>query len=326
MAVYAPHGGRFTADFAGVEPGAAALGLSRRHLDSLLLDRAKAAGVTVCEAAHVRDLVRDGERVAGVNATIGAVHECLRAPLVIGADGRHSVVVRGLGLGAPLRWPRRTGLAAHYRGVSGLNGIGEMFVGNEVYAGLAPIEHGLVNLTIVVDDRALEERTGTVEELFASSLERLPTLARAMEGGERVGGIRGVGSMGHRARRTAGDGYLLLGDAASFLDPFPGEGVYEALRAAQLATPVIDAALTARDTSASALDPYRLARRRAFTAKRQVCWIVQGFVNAPPLMNYVTDRLARREQLGQTLSGVLGNLRPAKHALSPLFLARLLRP
>ena len=54
--------------------------------------------------------------------------------------------------------------------------------------------------------------------------------------------------------------------------------------------------------------------------------MVQGFVNTPPLMDYVTDRLAAREELGLTLAGVLGNLRPATQALSPLYLARLLRP
>ena len=53
---------------------------------------------------------------------------------------------------------------------------------------------------------------------------------------------------------------------------------------------------------------------------------MQGFVNAPPLMSYVTDRLARRDELGLVLSGVLANARPAGQALSPLFLARLLRP
>jgi hypothetical protein len=78
--------------------------------------------------------------------------------------------------------------------------------------------------------------------------------------------------------------------------------------------------------SAAALDGYRIARRRTFTAKREVCWIVQGFISAPPLMNYVTHRLAQREELGLTLSGVLGNFRPATQALSPIFLARLLRP
>jgi hypothetical protein len=43
-------------------------------------------------------------------------------------------------------------------------------------------------------------------------------------------------------------------------------------------------------------------------------------------MDYVTPRLDRREEIGRTLTGVLGDFRPARQALSPLFLARLLRP
>ena len=119
---------------------------------------------------------------------------------------------------------------------------------------------------------------------------------------------------------------MLVGDAASFLDPFTGEGIYEAIRAALLAAPVASAALRQGDCSARALSAYSRARRRAFTAKREVCWIVQGFISLPPAMNYVTGRLADREELGLTLSGVLGNIRPATGALSPRFLARLLRP
>jgi geranylgeranyl reductase family protein len=327
MTIHAPGGNQFTANFAKSEPGRAAIGLSRRCLDQLLLDRARAAGATVVERAHVRDLVHEKGYVAGVEATIDGTTERIRAPLIIGADGRHSVVARALKLTAPLRWPRKTGLATHYRGIAGLDRFGEMhIVGHSLYAGLAPIEHGMANLTIVLPSAAVEQRSGSIDELFADTLDRMPALAAQLDGAERVGGIRGVGSMGQRARRTTGDGFLLVGDAASFLDPFPGEGIYEALRAARMAAPVVSTALKTGDTSARALEPYRIARRRAFTAKRQVCWIVQGFVNAPPLMNYVTDRLVEREELGLTLSGVLGNFRPATQALSPLFLARLLRP
>ena len=326
MIVHAPDGGRFAADFGKAEPGAAALGLSRHKLDHLLLERAKAAGVTVREGAHVRRVLREGGRVVGVEATLDGVPEQLRASLIIGADGRNSAVVRDLDLAVPLRWPRKTGLVAHYRGVSGLGRFGEMHVGRAAYAGLAPLEDGLTNVAVVADVRAVEGRPGTIDEFFAASLAAMPEVARKLEGAERVGGIRGVGAMAQRARRTTGDGYLLVGDAASFLDPFTGEGIYEALRGAALAAPVAHAALLARDTSDAALQPYRAARRRAFTAKREVCWVVQGFIGAPPLMNYVTARLARREGLGVTLSGVLGNLRPARAALSPIFLARLLKP
>ena len=132
--------------------------------------------------------------------------------------------------------------------------------------------------------------------------------------------------MGVRSRRVAGDGYLLIGDAAAFLDPFAGEGVYEALRAGLLAAPIASEALKAGDTSADTLDAYRIARRRTFTAKRTVSWLVQAFINTPPAMNYVTPRLASREDLGLTMAGVLGGFQPPARVLSPVFLARMLRP
>jgi geranylgeranyl reductase family protein len=326
MIVHAPEGHRFVANFAKAEPGRVALGLSRLRLDHLLLDRARAAGVTVYERAHVREVVREAGRVVGVAATIGGTRELIRSSLVVGADGHNSVVARGLGLDGSLRWPQKTGLVAHYRGVTGLDQFGELHVTDHGYSGLAPLEDGLTNVAFVTNVRNVESRQASIEEFFSESLGSIPAVARKLESAERIGGIRGVGPMASRARRTTGDGFLLVGDAASFLDPFTGEGIYEALRAAQLAAPVASAALKAGNASSEALDPYRIARRRAFTAKREVCWIVQGFISAPPLMNYVTERLSRREDLGLTLSGVLGNFRPATQALSPLFLARLLRP
>jgi geranylgeranyl reductase family protein len=326
MIVHAPNGSRFTANYAKAEPGRAAMGLSRIHLDHLLLERAKAAGVTVCERAHVREILRNGTRVQGVIATVDGTREELRAPLVVGADGRNSVVARQLGLSHPLRWPHKTGLATHYRGVRGLERFGEMHIAHGVYAGLAIIEDGLTNVTIVNRVRDVEARICSMDDFFAEMIQRMPGIEEKLEGAERVGGIRGVGSMGVRSSRVAGDGFMLLGDAAAFLDPFAGEGVYEALRAGLLAAPIASAALNARDTSAGALDAYRMARRRTFTAKRTVSWLVQGFINLPPAMNYVAPRLASREALGLTMAGVLGSFQPPTQVLSPLFLARMLRP
>ena len=324
MLIHAPGGRRYLADFAAA--GGGAIGLSRYRLDALLLDRARAMGVEVREGAHVRDVLTAGGVVHGVAATIDGVRETLRAPLTIGADGRHGVVARGLHLDVPRRWPRRTGLVAHYRGVTGLDRWGEMHVAEGHYAGLAPLEDGLTNVAFVTASHAVADRVGSLPAFFEDGLLRMPEVARKLAGAERIGDIRGVGSMAHRARRVAGDGFLLVGDAASFLDPFTGDGVAEALRGAMLAAPVADAALRAGDLSASRLAPYQTARRRAFWAKHGVCWLVQGFIASPTLMDYATARLARRPDTGITLAGVLGGIYPARKALSPRFLAAVLRP
>jgi flavin-dependent dehydrogenase len=328
MLIHAPGGCRFLADFGIAAPGSEALGLSRFRLDALLLDRARQAGVEVYEGAHVRDvLVADGS-VHGVACTIDGVRMPLRAPLTIGADGRHGVVSRALGLDVPLRWPRRTGLVAHYRGVTGLGSWGEMHVAphRQGYAGLAPLEQGLTNVAFVTASAAVADRAGSLEAFFEEALTAIPAVASRLAGAQRVGGIRGMGPMAHRARRIVGDGFMLVGDAASFLDPFTGDGIHEALRGATLLAPIADAALRAGDLSARRLASYRAARRHAFWAKRQVCWMVQGFIATPALMDYATARLDRRPTAALTLAGVLGDLYPAREGLSPHFLARLLRP
>jgi menaquinone-9 beta-reductase len=328
MLIHAPSGHHFLADFGVAEPGAAAIGLSRSRLDSLLLDRAREAGVEVCEGTHVRDILVANGSVQGVEGTIDGARVILSAPLTIGADGRHGVVSRALGLDMPLRWPRRTGLVAHYRGVTGLGSWGEMHVApaGQGYAGLAPLEEGLTNVAFVTASAAVANRPGSLEAFFAEGLSSIPAVVSRLAGAERVGGIRGVGAMAHRARKVIGDGFVLVGDAASFLDPFTGDGIHEALRGATLLAPVVDGALRAGDLSARQLAPYCAARRRAFWAKRQVCWLVQGFIATPALMDYATTRLDRRATVRQTLTGVLGDLSPARQGFSPVFLARLLRP
>ena len=124
-------------------------------------------------------------------------------------------------------------------------------------------------------------------------------------------------------RRLAGPGYLLVGDAAGFLDPFTGEGVYRALRGAELAVDALDDAMRAGITTVKG---YERARRLEFGAKERVCQLVQLFLRSEPLFNTVVSHLGARPPLARRLAGVLGDYAPAAPLLGPSFLWSLLRP
>jgi geranylgeranyl reductase family protein len=304
------------------------LATRRRLLDAALVDYARRCGAEVRERVKVEGVtLRDG-KVAGVvyRERTGGSRE-VRARLVIGADGVHSAVVRSLGVAAPLRWPQNLGMVAHYSGYNGLDDWGEMHVSKHGYAGLAPQSSGLLNVGLVMPMRAAKNyASGSASERFERFAHGFPGVSDRLRGATRVSEVRGVGPIGARVKRTHGDGWLLVGDAAGFFDPFTGEGVYKALRGAELAAEAASTALDNGDLSARALGSYSRARRAEFAAKEAVCRLVQLFVGIPPAMDYVVSRLGTREHPRHILTGVLGDFADARTALSPLYLWSLLRP
>jgi geranylgeranyl reductase family protein len=326
MAFYAPDGGRFSIDFDAVSPGARAVGLTRWQLDNLLLRWAQAAGVAVLEGARVRDVLIDRGRVHGVVVTTNGNRQEFRAPLTIGADGHHSTVATALDLAVAPRWPRRTGMVAHYAGISALANWGEIRVGSDAYAGLAPLEDGLTNVALVTSSEAPVSRDRPLAAWFDDRLREIPGLEERLAGARRVGQIRGVGPMARRSRRVFGSGVLLVGDAAGFVDPITGDGISDALRGAILAASVAAAALESGDSTAMRLVAYSDSHRRHFAAKHRLRLLVQGFLASPAFLDYAVHRLAGRPSLAATLAGVLVDVIPAGVVLSPAFLARLLRP
>jgi flavin-dependent dehydrogenase len=118
----------------------------------------------------------------------------------------------------------------------------------------------------------------------------------------------------------------LVGDAAGFFDPFTGEGIYRALRGADLVARIGAASLERGDVSGRALAGYERARRQAFGWKQAVTVLVQLFVQCPALMDYAVPRLSERATPGQTLSNVLGDLIDARRFLNARMLWAALKP
>lgn len=295
-----------------------AWGVDRRTFDARLADHATRSGAVLRERSRLTGLLVDGGRVRGATLRdLGTgADETVTAGWTIGADGSRSKVSRLLGVDRPVRFPRRLGLVAHYAGVEGLADHGEMHVGRGYYVGLAPTPGGELNVGM-----ALPMRDGgrSARERFDAAIAGIPAVARRLAESERLTPIRGAAPIGHRVSRPAGDGWLLIGDAAGFVDPFTGEGIHRALRSARAAAVAI---LSGGDVAAT----YRNERQRAFAAKTALSWLVQGFLAAPPLLEHAVARLSTRPRAALRLGSALGDCRPATDALSPSALVEMLAP
>jgi flavin-dependent dehydrogenase len=334
MVVRAPNGHEIRGDFVARHGFRGfrdrGLALRRPVLDSILLDAAREAGAQVHDdpGATVRDLVRatDG-RVTGVVTAAGT----WRAPLVIGADGLRSVVGRRAALTRRARWPRRLALVSHHRGVGGMRDVGEMHVARDGYVGLAPVGDGLVNIAVVVPTSSGASVAGDPAAFFDAWLARQPQLVDRLAGSERVTPVRATGPFAVAARRAYAPGVALVGDAADFFDPFTGEGIYAALRGAELLAPFAAESVRAahadrpRDALA-ALAGYERARRAAFAGKWRVERLIGLSVGVPALLDGAARLLSRRKDVADLLVGVAGDFVPPGAVLSPRVLWRLLSP
>jgi menaquinone-9 beta-reductase len=296
-----------------------AMGVSRTTLDGALVERLRALPVDLRERTRVVDVLLEGGSVVGVRAEDAERRPLeVRARLVVGADGRASVVAERLGCRHPHRL-RRLALITYVAGLSDAGGLGEIFVDPPDYAILNPIARDRVNLGLVVPLAHAAPWSSRLDEFLAARVRQLPHLARRLAGAVRVEPIRALGPLAHRVTMPRVGGVLLVGDAAGFYDPFTGEGVFAALRSAELAVETVVGALRAGDLSAGALAAYARARRTAFGGKERVTRLLQVAIGHRLLANGACRLLASRPGLLDTLLGVLGDYVPPRALLGLAF-------
>jgi geranylgeranyl reductase family protein len=324
------HAARFPGE---VGPG---WGVDRARLDAALLQEARAAGARVREGARVTEVrpaaTRNGDRTAPgrdeahglagtrlARATL-ADGSALHAPVLVGADGLRSVVARSLG--AVERSPRlrKASLSIHVEEVEAEPDRGRLLLDGRLTLGLAPLdaEGRRWTLTAVVPSSRSGALPRSGADLVRLAAGRMPELRRART----VSTPLGSGPFDWPVRRPVHDGVVLVGDAAGYFDPLTGQGIYRALRSAEIAAPAIDAALEDGRTSREALGSYRRELTAAFRAGRWLQRLIEAALGRPGLLERVLERLERTGSLAD-LVAVTGDARPATSLLRPDLLLRV---
>lgn len=300
-----------------------AVSFDRAALDPALLGLARRAGADV----------RLGAAVAGVEPGRIIVREpdgeiALEAQVVVGADGIRSTVARAFSVGLSPLLGDRVGLTFHVADPTPHHPRdARMILFRDGYVGLAPVPGGRVNVGIVLGRSwAARLRADGAERTVGAVLAAIPPASDDpvdWRAAERCDPIEGAAPLGHRVSRRHGPGWLLIGDAAGFLDPFTGEGLHRALVSARLAAAAIERHL---DGDPHGLGAYDRAMTAKFRSKDALSLLVQFFLARPVLFDYAARRLAGRDRVRETMGLVMGDLVPASRVLDPRFIAALLRP
>ncbi len=308
---------------AGGEP---AVGFDRSRLDPALLDLADRAGADVRRGWTATEVDLTSGRLV-LRGPDGEAAEVL-ARVIVGADGPRSIVARAAGVARPSRLGPRLGLTWHQPvPAPDLPRDARMCLIRDGYVGVAPVPGGRVNIGIVLGRSwhgQVARRGGRlVADAIVAAIPSNEDEPAGWRSGRPLDPLVGAWPLGHRVTRRAGPGWLLVGDAAGFLDPFTGEGIHRALVSAELAATAIHAQGQGRP---AALEGYERAMHRRFLAKDVVSTIVQGFLARPAAFEYAARRIARRPALRSTLGLVMGDLTAASRAVDPRYLAALLAP
>ena len=297
-----------------------ALACPRVVTDKVLRDAAEAAGVCVLENFNVRQILRNGSGgfggVSGTNAD--GETQTLHAKVIVGADGTHSLLAREMGVVRPVPRLQKIALVTHYKLQDESAGVTmHLPVDNsDACCGVGSVcgPDRSRNVNIVVPLSEAPQIAGHRQAYFEERLRgSFPDVWEEIENSEQSGPLRSVGCFGHHTKRATAGGAVLVGDAATFIHPFTGEGVYFALRGAQLAADAIGAALERGDVSARGLASYDRARRGELLPRYRLCDLVQRIVHSPALLGWSAERLRRSGPLTETLLRAVGDLaRPAE--------------
>jgi FADH2 O2-dependent halogenase len=261
----------------------------------------------VLEGAQVERIELDeagrakGVRVRGPEGVRG-----LRARIVADASGRATLLGSQLRLKRPDPSFHQFAIHGWFEGVD--RGAPEtadwihlhVLPGPRSWAWQIPISEAVTSIGIVSDAEAFPKAGDEYERFFADCVAANAAFAHSMRQARPLGALQREGNYSYRMERLAGDGWLLLGDAARFVDPLFSSGLSLAAESARAAAGAIRAALAAGDVSAVRFAEYAASLAAATDAWRE---FIALYYRGPRAFLSLLGDPARCETLRDLLQG-----------------------
>jgi flavin-dependent dehydrogenase len=212
--------------------------VERAKFDAILLDNAAKAGVEVREKTRVDNLVFEGKRLTGLKLSNSSIRsDEVRAKMFFDCSGNAALIANKLGIRHP-NHQKRMAVYAHYEAEALEEGLKDgWFVGAMIDDGWVwtiPLSNSNISVGVVTSLKNFKDAKHAPERYLESLIDELPFFKLAIKGNrKRISPISIHGNLGYSSDRFAGDGWVLVGDAAFFIDPCYSTGVHLAMTSGQ---------------------------------------------------------------------------------------------
>lgn len=247
-------------DFAD-PPGARrySLQVERSHFDAILLERAESLGADVRQGYRAETVLWEGARAVGVRYRdrSGCAREA-RAPWIVDATGRRGLIARTKRLRRTEPFFPDLSIYAYFEGATRFDGEhdGNLLIETvpDGWFWFIPLRDGRVSVGLVCDRTSRDRlRKLGLDAFFMAALDRTTQVRQMLTSAEKVSATQATASSGYHSKRYAGPGWMLAGDAASFVDPMWATGVANAITDGILAAAAAEAVCAGRVSEGEAI-------------------------------------------------------------------------
>ncbi len=303
----------------------------RIDFDNELFNRLDKNYATVIDDAEVTDILKTNAGTTIKYKKNNSEFEINDIKILVGAEGDRSIVAKKLSPNKKENEHYCAGIRAYYQGVTGMHNqnfielhfLPEMLPG---YFWIFPLPNGMANVGAGMLSSEVSKRKVNLKADMLKAIENNPAISARFKNAKIEGKIQGWGlPLGSKKRPVSGEGFLLVGDAGSLIDPFTGEGIGNALYSGMMAANHITEAIKQNRFDAVFLKQYDDAFYNRQWDELKLSHTMQKLVKFPWLFNFVVNKAHKNKALRETISCMFEDLDLRAKLRNPLFYIKLLK-
>lgn len=239
----------------------------------------------ICTDTTIKSVCPTGEGYAVTTAD----NRTFSCRMLIGADGAHSVVARQLANRQMDRNNHVGSVRAYYSGITGLDpNTTEVYFDKKYlpsYLWVFPLPGNTANVGFGMLSSVIAARKVNLKKLFYEFIDQSPQLRLRLGNAVQTSPLDGFGlPLGATDVTISGHHFLLVGDAASLIDPISGDGIGNAMLSGRLAALQTIKCFQTNNFSASFIAAYNKALFAAIGGELKTHYYARRILATAPFL------------------------------------------